>query len=100
MELLAGELLDLVALLLVVLPLLLGLLDLSLLLGVNSQDFDSRVLVKHLKHHMGELDRVVKDRGVVLFRIEVRQSVLGDNAEIVIEDVSLQNSGILLVLLV
>lgn len=56
LELFIGEFLNLlVTFLIVVLSLLFWLLDLSLFLRIDSQNFTSRVLIKHFQHYVSEL---------------------------------------------
>lgn len=77
------------------------LLDLSLLLLVaDHQDLALAVLLKHLKHQVGELDRVVKELCVVELWIVKFERDSSDDAEILVEHIGLQYLGILYVLFV
>jgi hypothetical protein len=80
--------------------LLLGVLDLPLPLRLYRQHFSFGVLIKHFQHQVGKLDGVMQVRRVVLLGVEVDQRVLGDDAEVVVEDVRGQDLSVTLVLFI
>lgn len=82
------------------LGLLLIFLLLSLLLGLDCEHLSFAVFVKHLQHQVGEFNDVKQEFLVVLLVIEEFEGELGDDAQIVVEYIGLQNLGVSLVLLI